>query len=72
MLDKGEVVLSKLNFLQSLVNRKDGIQKAVEQTHKSQQEQNEKLNILFLTSQDLDAQINALQGELLSTATTCH
>lgn len=64
MLDKGEVVLSKLNFLQSLVNRKDGIQKAVEQTHKSQQEQNEKLNILFLTSQDLDAQINALQGEL--------
>lgn len=64
MLEKGEVILAKLNFLQTLTSRKANIQTALEQTQRQQHEQNEKLNHLFLISQDIDAQISTLQDEL--------
>ena len=64
MLERGEVIQAKLNFLQFLKRREDFIQTALEQAKKRQQEENEKLNRLFLTSQDINARIKSLQGEL--------
>ena len=64
MLEKGEVIQSKLNFLQYQKKRKEQLLAVIERTRKQQQEQNEKLNRLFTTSQDIDAQIKSLKGEL--------
>ncbi len=64
MLIKGEAVLVKLGFLQSLKKNREQIQDTLEKTIRKQHEQDEKLNKLFLLSQDIDAQINTLQSEL--------
>ena len=64
MLEVGDVILTKLAFLQSLKKRKEQVQAALERTLKQQHEQDEKLNRLFAASQDTEAQINSLQSEL--------
>ena len=63
-LEKGDVIQTKLNFLQYQKKRKEQLLAVIERTRKQQQEQNEKLNRLFTTSQDTDAQIKTLKGEL--------
>lgn len=64
MLEKGEMIQAKLDFLQTLESRKKDMQDELEQTLKKQHEQDEKLNRLFSTSQDIDAEIKTLQSEL--------
>lgn len=64
MLEKGDVIQVRLNFLQTLKKRKEQLQTELERMQKKQHEQDEKLNKLFLSSQEIDAQINTLQGEL--------
>lgn len=64
MLEKGEVIQVRLSFLQSLGKRKEQLQNVLERMQKSQHEQDEKLNKLFLSSQETDAQIKTLQSEL--------
>lgn len=64
MLEKGELILERLKFLQLIKAHREDLRKQLETTQKRQQEQDEKLNRLFLTSQDLNAQIKTLQGEL--------
>lgn len=64
MLEKGEVILVKLNFLQSQKKRKEQLQAILERTRKKQHEQDETMNRLFLSSQDINAQIKVLQSEL--------
>lgn len=64
MLEKGEVIQTKLDFLQTLENRKADLQASLERTLKQQHEQDEKLNKLFSISQETDAEIKTLQSEL--------
>ena len=64
MLEKGEAIQTRLNFLQSRKKRKEQLQTVLERTLRKQHEQDEKLNKLFLSSQGIDAQINTLQSEL--------
>ena len=64
MLEKGEVIQTKLNFLLYQKKRKEQLLSILERARKQQQEQNEKLNRLFITSQETDAQIKTLKGEL--------
>ncbi|MCD8319051.1 MAG: hypothetical protein LUC45_09600 [Paraprevotella sp.] len=64
MLEKGDVIQTKLKFLQSLIKRKEQLQVVLERAQKQQHEQDEKLNRLFLSSQEVDAQTNSLQSEL--------
>lgn len=64
MLEKGDVIQAKLDFLQTLEERKKRLQSGLEQTLKKQHEQDEKLNKLFSMSQDIDAEIKTLQSEL--------
>ena len=64
MLERGEAIQTRLNFLQSRKKRKEQLQAVLERTLRKQHEQDEKLNKLFLSSQGIDAQINTLQSEL--------
>lgn len=64
MTEKGDVLLAKLQFLQNQSNRKEQLKMLLEEAIKKQTEQNEKLNKLFVKSQEIDAQINTLQSEL--------
>ena len=64
MLEQGEVILTQLDFLQGQTSRLKELQTALERARKQQQEQNEKLNKLFARSQDTDAEIKKLQGQL--------
>lgn len=64
MTEKGDVLLAKLQFLQNQNNRKEQLKILLEDAIKKQTEQNEKLNKLFVKSQEIDAQINTLQSEL--------
>lgn len=64
MLERGEAVQVRLDFLQSYKKRKEELQAELERVLGKQHEQNEKLNRLFLTSQGIDAQIATLQSEL--------
>lgn len=64
MIEKGEAILAKLKILSSLKKRKEELQIQLEQSLKKQNEENEKLNKLFTTSKDVDAQIRTLQSEL--------
>ena len=64
MLEKGDAILVRLGFLQARKKRKEQIQTVWERMVKKQQEQDEKLNKLFLSSQETDAQINTLHSEL--------
>ena len=60
MLERGEAIQTRLNFLQSRKKRKEQLQAVLERTLRKQHEQDEKLNKLFLSSQG----INTLQSEL--------
>ena len=64
MLEKGDVIQVRLGFLQMLKKHREQLQADLERMQRKQHEQDEKLNKLFLTSQEADAQINTLQGEL--------
>ncbi len=64
MLERGEAIQARLNFLQSRKERKEQLQAMLERTLRNQHEQDEKLNRLTLSSQGVDAQIDALQSEL--------
>ena len=64
MLERGEAIQTRLNFLQSRKKRKEQLQAVLERTLRKQHEQDEKLNKLFLSSQGIDAQITTLQSEL--------
>ncbi len=64
MLEKGEMLQVKLDFLQTFESRKKDLQYDLERTLKKQHEQDEKLNKLFSMSQDIDAEIKTLQSEL--------
>lgn len=64
MIESGETILAKLKFLFSLKKRKEELQQQLETSLKKQNEENEKLNKLFMASKDADAHIKTLQSEL--------
>ena len=64
MIEKGDVIITKLKFLSVQKNRKEQLRLSLEEAIRKQTEQNNKLNKLFTESKDIDAQINALQSEL--------
>lgn len=64
MLEKGEVIQTKLDFLYSLENRRADLKSSMERILKKQHEQDEKLNKLFSISQETEADIKTLQSEL--------
>lgn len=64
MIEKGDVIMTKLKFLYAQKNRKEQLRILLEEAIKKQTDQNNKLNKLFTTSKEIDAQINALQSEL--------
>ncbi len=64
MLVRGEDIQTRLGFLLSLKTRGEQLTTMLERAQKKQHEQDERMNKLFLALQDINAQINALQGEL--------
>lgn len=64
MLENGEIIQIRLDYLQALTERKDAADQELERILHRQQEENEKLNKLFVSSQNIDAQIKTLRAEL--------
>lgn len=64
MLENGEIIQIRLDYLQALTERKEKVRQELERMLNSQQEENEKQNKLSLLTQNIDAQIKAFQAEL--------